>query len=205
MNDLDLFGDTHAAQTRPCTGCRKHFIGVAPGLCPACEKDSAFYKATRKKGDPREFLPYPELLDQWRRRRAECRDWKKAAEQTANDRAARNQVERETRYLWLVFNAMNADLDPALALALAAELDTTRAELERVKAYAALIGQRVADLESGRPEPWEAALQSLRNLEKGGAVPPEQWRRLVQLAHPDKHGDSAAAVEATRWLLENRP
>ena len=35
------------AITRPCTGCRKHFIGVAPGLCPACEKDSAFYKATR--------------------------------------------------------------------------------------------------------------------------------------------------------------
>ncbi len=83
-----------AAITRPCTGCKKHFIGVAPGLCPACEKDSAIYKASRKKGDPREFLPYPELLD--------------------------------------------------------------------------------------------------------------QWRRLVQLAHPDKHGGSAAAVEATRWLLENR-
>ena len=68
-----------AAITRPCTGCKKHFIGVAPGLCPACEKDSAIYKASRKNGDPREFLPYPELLDQWRRRRAECRDFKKAA------------------------------------------------------------------------------------------------------------------------------
>ena len=30
-------------------------------------------------------------------------------------------------------------------------------------------------------------------------------RRLVQLAHPDKHGGSVAAAEATRWLLENRP
>lgn len=36
-------------------------------------------------------------------------------------------------------------------------------------------------------------------------IPPDCWRRLVQLAHPDKHGDSPAATEATRWLLENRP
>ena len=35
-------------------------------------------------------------------------------------------------------------------------------------------------------------------------MPLEIWRRLVQLTHPDKHGGSAAAVEATRWLLENR-
>ena len=190
------------AITRPCTGCKKHFIGVAPGLCPACEKDSAFYKATRKKGDPREFLPYPELLDQWRRRRAECRDWKKVAEQAATDRAAWVQAEREKFYLLAVLNTLNADLDPALELG--AELDKTRAELERAKAYAALIGQRVEALESGRPQPWEAALESLRDLKTGGAVPPEQWRRLVQLTHPDKHGGSAAAVEATRWLLENR-
>jgi hypothetical protein len=37
------------------------------------------------------------------------------------------------------------------------------------------------------------------------AVPLEQWRRLVQLAHPDKHNGSAAALEATRWLMEHRP
>ena len=36
-------------------------------------------------------------------------------------------------------------------------------------------------------------------------IPPDMWRRLVQLAHPDKHGDSLAALEATRWLMENRP
>ncbi len=33
----------------------------------------------------------------------------------------------------------------------------------------------------------------------------EMWRRLVQLCHPDRHDGSAAAVEATRWLLECRP
>ena len=191
-----------AAITRPCTGCKKHFIGVAPGLCSACEKDSAVYKASRKKGDPREFLPYPELLDQWRRRRAECRDWKKAAGFSATDRAAWALAEREKSYLLAVLTALNADLDPALELG--AELDKTRAELDRVTARADYLAKELTELRSGKPDPWESALESLRDLKTGGAVPPDQWRRLVQLAHPDKHSGSAAAVEATRWLLENR-
>jgi len=36
-------------------------------------------------------------------------------------------------------------------------------------------------------------------------IPADQWRRLVQLCHPDRHGNSQAANEATRWLMENRP
>lgn len=36
-------------------------------------------------------------------------------------------------------------------------------------------------------------------------IPPEQWRRLVQLCHPDRHSGSPAAQAATRWLLEVRP
>lgn len=36
-------------------------------------------------------------------------------------------------------------------------------------------------------------------------IPPDVWRRLLQTAHPDKHNGSTVAVEATRWLLENRP
>ena len=191
------------AITRPCTGCKKHFIGVAPGLCPACEKDSAVYKASRKKGDPREFLPYPELLDQWRRRRAECRDFKKAAGFSATERAAWAQAEREKSCLLAVLTALNADLDPALALA--AELDKTRAELGRVTALADHFAQRVAELQAGKPDRHEELLAQFTRLSGGSLVPTEQWRRLVQLAHPDKHGGSAAAVEATRWLLENRP
>ena len=187
------------AITRPCTGCRKHFIGVAPGLCPACEKDSAFYKATRKKGDPREFLPYPELLDQWRRRRAECRDWKKAAGFSATERAQWAQAEREKSYLLAVLDALNADLDPALELA--AELDKARAELGRVTALLAFYREQAAGVKT----PWEQNAERLLKGLSAGAVPPEQWRRLVQLAHPDKHDGSVAAVEATRWLLENRP
>ena len=191
------------AITRPCTGCRKHFIGVAPGLCPACEKDSAFYKATRKKGDPREFLPYPELLDQWRRRRAECRDFKKAAEFSASERAQWAQAEREKTYLLAVLDALNADLDPALELA--AELDKARAELGRATAQVEYLRERVAELQGGKPDRLEDLLTRFTQLSGGSLVPTDQWRRLVQLAHPDKHDGSAAAVEATRWLLENRP
>lgn len=36
-------------------------------------------------------------------------------------------------------------------------------------------------------------------------IPSDQWRRLVQLCHPDRHDNSDVATEATRWLLENRP
>ena len=36
-------------------------------------------------------------------------------------------------------------------------------------------------------------------------IPADQWRRIVQCCHPDRHGGSLSAIEATRWLLENRP
>ena len=35
-------------------------------------------------------------------------------------------------------------------------------------------------------------------------IPQEMLRRLIQLAHPDKHSGSEAATKATRWLLEQR-
>jgi hypothetical protein len=36
-------------------------------------------------------------------------------------------------------------------------------------------------------------------------MPLEIWRRLVQLAHPDKHGGSEAAEAATVWLNRHKP
>ena len=189
-----------AAITQPCQGCGTHFVGLSvPGLCPACEKDSAFYKATRKKGDPRQFLPYPDLLDQWRRRRAECRQWQRVAEEAAADRAAREQAEREKSYLLAALGAVTADLDPALALA--AELAKVREELQRER----VLGAHWREQAAGVRASWEQHAERLLNGLSGGGVPPDQWRRLVQLVHPDKHAGSAAAMEATRWLLENRP
>lgn len=36
------------------------------------------------------------------------------------------------------------------------------------------------------------------------AIPQDMLRRLIQLAHPDRHGNSEAANIATRYLLELR-
>ena len=188
-----------------CSCCRARFIGV-PGLCPECEKDSAFYKLSRKKGDPRQFIPYPTLFQQWKARRAECRESRKAREQMANDRAVREQAEQERAQALAVLHA--AGIDPNPALALAAELDKARAEIRQLESRlecSRSINESLEARLAGKPEPWEAALESLRASMGKAAFPPEQWRRLVQLAHPDRHDNSPAAVEATRWLLENRP
>ena len=40
-----------------------------------------------------------------------------------------------------------------------------------------------------------------------GAAPgidPQRLRQLLNLCHPDKHGDSTTAVEVTQWLLALR-
>ena len=190
------------ATVATCSCCRARFIGV-PGLCPECEKDSAFYKLARKKGDPRDFIPYPTLFQQWKARRAECREWRKAGEQMASDRAAREQAEQERAQALAVLNA--AGIDPNPALALAAELDKARAELARTQADRDYWKRDAMEARAGKPDPSEALIDLFKAYKNKAAFPPEQWRRLVQLAHPDKHGDSPAAVEATRWLLENRP
>ena len=185
-----------------CSCCRARFIGV-PGLCPECEKDSAFYKLSRKKGDPRQFLPYPTLFQQWKARRAECREWRKTAEQAASDRAAREQAEQERAHALAVLHA--AGIDPNPALVLAAELARVKGELERTQADRDYWRKETIELRAGKPDPSEALIDVFRAYKNKAAFPPEMWRRLVQLAHPDKHGDSPAATEATRWLMENRP
>ena len=187
------------AQPRPCTACKRLHISVTPALCPECEKDSEFYKATRKKGDPRQFLPYPELLEQWRRRRADCREWKKAATAAADRWAALSGVDLVNRYLLAALTALSADLDPVLALA--AELEAARAELATVT-ESRDHWQRQASIGTAA---FDARVDGIIQGLSGRGIPPEQWRRLVQLAHPDRHENSTAAQEATRWLLENRP
>lgn len=194
----DLFGP---ASTRPCSVCQRHFIGVVPnGLCPQCEKNTVFYRQTRQRGDPRNFLDYPELLAQWKNRRKECQEWRKTAEQAAHDRGAREQSERETRYLLLALLALDSQPD----LDALAELGKAQAETEKLKAT---IEELKTRLKANSDELLNARLASLRGWEKNlsPAIPQEQWRRLVQLAHPDKHNGSAAATEAMKWLLEVRP
>lgn len=37
-----------------------------------------------------------------------------------------------------------------------------------------------------------------------GAIPHDILKQLIRLAHPDRHGNSQAANEATAWLLTQR-
>jgi hypothetical protein len=46
--------------------------------------------------------------------------------------------------------------------------------------------------------------QSPPSRHNGQGIPQEMLRRLIQLSHPDRHGNSEAATKATRWLLEQR-
>jgi hypothetical protein len=68
---------------------------------------------------------------------------------------------------------------------LTAELAEARAERDRLRL-------RVLALE----------LDAQRAKPEG--IPPDMLRRLVRLCHPDRHGSSKAANEATAWLLEQR-
>lgn len=44
----------------------------------------------------------------------------------------------------------------------------------------------------------------LRQAERASTIPPDVLKRLITLAHPDKHGGSRIATEATQWLLAQR-
>jgi hypothetical protein len=35
-------------------------------------------------------------------------------------------------------------------------------------------------------------------------IPPELYRKLLMLCHPDKHGNSETSTEVTRWLIDMR-
>lgn len=194
-----------AAKTKPCAACARHFIGLpAVSICPACEKDSEFYKLARKKGDRREFLPYPVLFQQWKARRDECRDWRKEAFYQAERWAGWQQAERERSYLLAILGLLEAGLDPALTLA--AELEKTKDELKRALASSDFWQQRHDAIKAGTdPESRMCALlQNLREHEASAGIPPDMRRRLIQLCHPDKHGSSEASQAVTRWLLEGR-
>lgn len=69
----------------------------------------------------------------------------------------------------------------------------------------ATIAKLRADLERARVDACLARIAADRAATQRAPIPAEQWRRLVQLCHPDRHGASTAAHEATLWLMSVRP
>ena len=66
------------------------------------------------------------------------------------------------------------------------QIDSLRKQNQRLQADLTLAQKTTA--------PWN----------RGSGIPPEMLRRLIQLAHPDRHGGSDAANTATQWLLSQR-
>ena len=178
-------------QLRPCVKCSKLFIGVMDGLCLKCEKNDKYYKKTRQKGDPREFLDYPELLEKWRARRRECILWRKEAIKYSNSVYLKRAFEAE-KSLWMaVITATNADLD--VAEVLQRQIDELKEQNRRLEAQVRLAEMR-ASFSYNAHTPFHST-----------TIPHDQWRRLVQLTHPDKHNNSKASTEVMQWLLQNKP
>ncbi len=48
------------------------------------------------------------------------------------------------------------------------------------------------------------ASASVRTVTVVEPIPADMLKRLIFLAHPDKHGGSQAAEQATQWLLQQR-
>lgn len=71
-----------------------------------------------------------------------------------------------------------------------AEYDDLKGELERVYGF---LDRALSKL---------SALQAERD--RASAIPPDKLKVLIQLAHPDRHGNSQAANDATVWLLSQR-
>lgn len=196
---------TATTTTKPCMACKAHFIGLASNaLCPDCEKDEDFYRRTRKKGDKRAFIPYPELFAQWKARRAECRAWRRAAGEWASDRLARHQLEHEKSLMLEVIRRLCGDPDPLGAAV--SELATARNDLARLKASADFWRERCEAIQDGTDTETQmyTLLHKLREQKAAGAIPTDMRRRLIQLCHPDRHEGSEASQTATRWLLEGR-
>ena len=74
-----------------------------------------------------------------------------------------------------------------------AELEDLRRQIDSLRAQ----NRRLqADLTQAQKNtaPWN----------RGSGIPPEMLPRLIQLCHPDRHGNSEAANTATVWLLGQR-
>ena len=66
------------------------------------------------------------------------------------------------------------------------QIDSLRKQNQRLQADLTLAQKNTA--------PWN----------RGSGIPPEMLPRLIQLCHPDRHGNSEAANNVTVWLLAQR-
>lgn len=195
--------------TKTCPDCGKHFVGL-PEIpqCPQCDEDRQIYTAARKRGDKRKYIPYVELLKEWKNRVSECRSLRRTAEQTQQAKTERERLEKEKRWLLLALNNTLHDADLLKAVVMAQrDAEDLKKKADHLESRNTVLREEILRLNK---ENLELSMKNILNsrqypsMQKTSAIPTDMWRRLLQLAHPDKHGGSEAATKATQWLLENR-
>jgi len=194
-------------ETKVCSQCSHYFIAVMEDevTCSNCVKDEEIYRLSRKKGDKRNFIPYAQLLLEWKKRVKECNAWRKGELRAAQDRYDRERLEKEKSILLIALNGLDHDPDTLrLYVNTKNQLEVITQERNRLKEANELMIQSVSLLTK---ENMQLRLNQYRRTPQPEktSFTKEMWRRFTQLCHPDKHEGSVAATEATRWLLENRP
>lgn len=174
---------------RTCERCGESYLGVKDGLCLKCLKNEKYYYKTRKKGEPKKFIEYQKLLEMWRARRSECISWRKEAIKAYEEKCKREKAEAKSEVLEVALAAYKADID------VLEKLGYEIAELKKKNSQ--LNSQLNSFMRRGVYNNYSSTFTT--------TIPQEQWRRLVQLAHPDKHNNSVASNEALKWLLQNKP
>ena len=102
------------------------------------------------------------------------------------DRQGKKKVESLQQEVDYWRNRATGKCDVAELEDLRRQIDSLRKQNQRLQADLTLAQKTTA--------PWH----------RGSGIPPEMLRRLIQLAHPDRHGGSDAANTATQWLLSQR-
>jgi len=91
----------------------------------------------------------------------------------------------------------------------AAEVERLNAELDKMTRSRDHWEKQVkglkAKLKKAEADNWQLANRPSYAFSAGSLEEAGIWRRLVQLVHPDKHNNSEAANEATRWLNQHKP
>lgn len=151
-----------------------------------------------------------------RRRRellAAKRDAERSHETTGNRDAAGCHETAEVERLTAEVERLNAELakrDTAdCHETQAAEVERLTAELDKMTRSRDHWEKQVkglkAKLKKAEADNWQLANRPSYAFSAGSLEEAGIWRRMVQLCHPDRHGNSEAANEATRWLNQHKP
>jgi hypothetical protein len=158
-----------------CAGCG--CVSVAP-LCPACTEEKAVYQQwrARRKGMPRAFVGYLELLDAWKARRNECKGLRKENEALkAEAKAARAELARSKGDIAASGVLLSCDTEQ-LAREVVELREKLRVTEERLECA------RMAALDAVRT----SYRANMSMLERALAIPEDIVKPLRSLCHPDR-------------------